>query len=999
MKKISSRCFFILLTLFLGQSYYAYAQKSYLFHTYTLKDGLINNVIFSINQDNQGYLWVTTDGGISRFDGASFDNSLVPQVNKDKLFCQLVDKSPSGKLAFATFMQGVIVRDVNGKLTQHLRRKKQLGKNVVRSLKWISDKEIITSESRNLNMISGDSIYQIYDCGENKNLFQTIEYEKDAKNIWFGGLMGMGVVFPDEKTKKPYFLPEMKDVFVIKLLFWNRNKLLVGTHSGYYEINITSSKKGNLRYTVSQPFPELVGKKINHLYRDRQNHLWVSCVADGVYHIKDHQILHHLTMENGLPSNSVMCAFQDDEQNYWFGTENGLCRLSSLTDFSYIHNGKQLTNISYFEQDKLKHFWLSDESSLYFIDNDKVSSENINQTPFANSTFKDAYFEDDKCYFFTDKALYSNRLGKKIYWQGIKKEIDFVKNSIEDFKCYYKDKNNVFWLGCVSGLYTYGNGNFQKVDIESKKPLNLRPNNIMEDKYGYFWVGDFMYGLHRFKTQNDNSTGKNSLVHLNSYESLKPDSAFATAWIQDLMLDSKHDMWLSTLYTGAYRLKIDENGVKKTALYSTKNGLSSNNITQIIEGKDGSVWFATSYGADRLITEPNGKEKILHYNEKNGFGRLVYRILPTDSVTYIGYEEGFFAVDNRLDRFKAPKNIRVIISNISVMGKPDSAAINALNKIYKLPHNRNFISFEFGAVKLRDNEGIDYQYKLEGVDNEWSDYSTRRFAGYNSLKPGNYTFMVRARMVNNEINSPVTVFRFKITSPFYATWWFISLLVLLVVGMAFMIYNYRIKQLLKIQKLRNKIASDLHDDVGSTLSSISIMSDLLQSQLDNSPRSEQMIREIGANAHTMLDSMDDIIWSVNPSNDKFQNLALRIREYAIPLFEMKDIRFSIVTPEAMNSLSMPMDVRRNVFLIAKEAVNNLVKYSECSEAKVEFSMQNSVLNLVVSDNGKGFDISNVKQHRNGLQSMKNRAEHIHGNLSVHSEIGKGTTVSFSVKII
>ena len=191
----------------------------------------------------------------------------------------------------------------------------------------------------------------------------------------------------------------------------------------------------------------------------------------------------------------------------------------------------------------------------------------------------------------------------------------------------------------------------------------------------------------------------------------------------------------------------------------------------------------------------------------------------------------------------------------------------------------------------------------------------------------------------------------------------------------------------------------MHDDVGSTLSSISIMSDLLQSQLDNSPRSEQMIREIGTNAHTMLDSMDDIIWSVNPSNDKFQNLALRIREYAIPLFEMKDIRFSIVTPEAMNSLSMPMDVRRNVFLIAKEAVNNLVKYSECSEAKVEFSMQNSVLNLVVSDNGKGFDISNVKQHRNGLQSMKSRAEHIHGNLSVHSEVGKGTIIRFSVKII
>lgn len=225
------------------------------------------------------------------------------------------------------------------------------------------------------------------------------------------------------------------------------------------------------------------------------------------------------------------------------------------------------------------------------------------------------------------------------------------------------------------------------------------------------------------------------------------------------------------------------------------------------------------------------------------------------------------------------------------------------------------------------------------------------------------------------------------------------MMVLLVGGMIFGFIRYRLSQYLKMQKLRVKIASDLHDDVGSTLSSISIMSDLLQSQLDNSSRSEQMIRTIGANAHTMLDSMDDIIWSVNPANDKFQNLALRVREYAIPLFEMKNIRFSIDAPEEMNALQMPMDVRRNLYLIAKEAVNNLVKYSHASQADISFGYAYNALTMSVKDNGQGFDLENAKRNRNGLVNMRQRAEQIHGTLTINSEIGKGTCVTLQVKII
>ncbi len=992
MKKAS----LVLLSLFWGLFVFvsgnSYAQKCYLFRNYTVKDGLIHNVIYSINQDSKGYLWISTGGGISRFDGAYFDNTLIPEVNKIQAFSQYIDKSPSGRLAFGTFMQGVITEQDNGTFKQHLRRKKQLGKNVVRTLKWVSEHKIITSESRNINIIENDSIYQLYDYGSDKNVFITLDCDH-LGNIWFGGFLGMGVML---SGNEPYFFPELKDILIIKVLFADKNKLLVGTRSGYYEITIVSAQKGNLHYTIAQPYPELVGKEINHIYRDLQNNTWISCVTDGVYQIENGKIKRHFTKENGLPTNSIMCAFQDNEGSYWFGTESGICRLYSLDDFYYAHNGQPLSGISLVAKDPFCRLWLSDGEMLYLLEDDNVHTANFSKTAFENSILKSIQFMPNSCNIFTDKALYNMPLHKKMNSYELTKKIDFVKNNMNELRCFYFDSSKTLWMGCVDGPYLYSSNKVKKAKIISNDELTLRPNDILKDKYGNFWLGDFIFGLHHFKPENND--GGIVLRHIQSYRSLKPDSAFATAWIQGMLLDQKQQLWISSLYTGVYKLKIDESGIKKATLYSTKNGMSSNDVTQIIEGNDGTMWFATSNGANRLVADKNGKERIIHYNEKNGFGRLVYSILPDDSVTYICFEEGFFAVNNKLDNYQTNKPLRVIISKISVMGKTDTVAMTSSDKPYILPYNLNSISFEFGSVKLRNNEGIDYQYKLEGVDKEWSEYSMRRYAGYNSLPPGEYTFQVRAKMLNNETDGAIAEYSFRIQPPFYRTWWFVLTLIVLIAGVVYIIYIQRIRSIIKMERLRAKIASDLHDDIGSTLSSISIMSEIIQKQLDKSTQSGELIHEIGSNAHLMLENMDDIIWVVKPFNDKFHNFEVRIREYAIPLFESKNIQFQFVAPEELANLPLSMEMRRNLFLIAKEAVNNLVKYSQCNQANIIFTYTHSVLTMEIADNGIGFDIAQPSR-QNGLRNMQQRTRQIGGNIEILSENNRGTRVVLSVKII
>ena len=231
---------------------------------------------------------------------------------------------------------------------------------------------------------------------------------------------------------------------------------------------------------------------------------------------------------------------------------------------------------------------------------------------------------------------------------------------------------------------------------------------------------------------------------------------------------------------------------------------------------------------------------------------------------------------------------------------------------------------------------------------------------------------------------------------FWKTWWFITLCILVIGFILFNIYRYRVRELLRIERLRTRIATDLHDDIGSTLSSISILSDILTRQFED-PRSAQMMGTIGTNAHKMMEKIDDIIWVVNPTNDKFQNLGLRIREFAIPLFESKNILHAIYFDKQMNTLQLPMDVRRNVYLITKEAINNAVKYSECKTVTINFSKDDPGLIMEISDDGKGFN-PDALTSRNGIKNMKLRAGQINSTIEIKSVPGEGTRITLVVRL-
>jgi signal transduction histidine kinase len=213
--------------------------------------------------------------------------------------------------------------------------------------------------------------------------------------------------------------------------------------------------------------------------------------------------------------------------------------------------------------------------------------------------------------------------------------------------------------------------------------------------------------------------------------------------------------------------------------------------------------------------------------------------------------------------------------------------------------------------------------------------------------------------------------------------------------LSFFVYkNYRTRQQLKLQMLRNKIATDLHDDIGSTLSSISIFSQMAQQQ---SKEVIPLLETIGENSRRMLDAMADIVWTINPENDQFEKIILRMRSFAYELLGAKKIDFEFLADEEVTGMKLTMDVRKNLYLIFKEAINNMVKYSGANKALFNIKGEKNNLTMLIHDNGKGFD-TGQSTSGNGLKNMKKRAEEIGAEFLIDSKPGAGTTIELKLAV-
>jgi two-component sensor histidine kinase len=407
------------------------------------------------------------------------------------------------------------------------------------------------------------------------------------------------------------------------------------------------------------------------------------------------------------------------------------------------------------------------------------------------------------------------------------------------------------------------------------------------------------------------------------------------------------------------------------------------------EGPNQTLWIATWQGLAFLTY----KGDSLQFNENRELTES-----PIWSLGLMPGGLGWVATNYEVVFHRRPENKQVVkpdvvLNNVLVNGQLYSPNRDGMH----LSANENNVVFEFGSVYFQNRESLRFRWKLDGSNkNKWSAPGAIESVNFARLKPGKYEFWVKA-VTPDGIESPHPVrVTFDIIPPLWERWWFITLSLLSVVGIVWFFLNNRIKRLIEIERLRARIAADLHDDIGSGLTRIALTSEMLlrQKKENASVGQSPLLQRIGNTSRELIEAMSDIVWSIDPKNDTLGKVAERIHVFANDMCDSGKIEcsFTFQGGPSTHLQKLGSDIVSCMILIAKEAVTNAVRHAECTHLSVTVESLPHRLRLCIIDNGIGFDESKLLRV-NGLTNMRRRAEKTGARIEINSALKNGTKVN------
>ncbi len=995
------------------------AEKQMHFTHITRENGLPSRIVNCFIQDFNGYIWIGTADGLARFDGHDMkvfrSTPGDPESLVDNMIYSLRELSDS--TIWIGTADGISVYSFkNGKFTSY------------------------SKATPGLTSLSGKSIRCFYEdksgivwIGTDNNLVQTTLKAGQFK------------LFPLQLSENPLDREyHFRNIGCIRDDPRDPTKLLLATAGGLILFDKNTGR-------VSKDYKHFVNKGycLTDLYLDPENKLWtcgwgvgLSCFDLKNENWKDFPC-------NNTPHTFLSIVPRNDHEFLLSSPDKGLGIFNKISKrFRFYGKNKSIpgsilddciSGISWFNQGK--DLWIGTREGIS-IENRQVYHFRRVNLPYPFTWLSD---------FYNDRA--QNRLYVGAYgcnglfcgdistqqWKIIPEEGVNEQNSL-CITNLYRDSRGVLWVSTRRNLLSLDTArNMLKLfRTHDGKPLPIKDPvvyAVKEDKNSNLWIGTRFDGVFRIDPSREKATwvrhepGNNSSLSdgthfgaigidrfnqvwfgnskgVSIYDPVKQqfnnslmDSlhryGIKKQWVNTVECDSLGRMWLGFDDEGLVRVEQKRKGEFSFRIFTTGKGLNVPGIDWISKDPGGTFWIVNK----GLLHLNPYTESFQFYDERNGLHNNpegATKIYVDGSGNLFMDSEGAFDMIN-INELGVSDTLPVnlLIESVEVNGDmilEQDLADHTKKTILKADQNN--LVFRYTAISYRNVEQIRYQYKMEGFDKNWIRAETSREARYTNIPPGTYIFRIRVA-TEGERNGCEKQFLFMIKPFFWQTWWFILAVILSISGITYVIYSYKLRQLKKLVRVRARIAADLHDDVSSTLSSISILSIILRKKVREDD-SAVIVDEIGTNAQSMLERIDDIIWLVNPLNDKFENLGLRISEYAAPLFEAKDIHFTIDYPDRMLNIRLPMETRRNVFLIAKESINNILKYAECRTAEIRFNQENGLMNMLIADDGVGFDPS-VQTSRNGLKNMKHRAEKINGTIRIESGHSKGTRIILQVK--
>jgi ligand-binding sensor domain-containing protein/two-component sensor histidine kinase len=1012
------------------------AQKTpYFIEKLTTRDGLSSNTITDMVQDDNGFLWVATSDGLNRFDGTEvtqyFYQSSANSIPHNYVYC--LKKLPGNCLAIGTQGGLSIYNGKNGTFRNFYFGKSEKFEeynNIIVELE-LDTKGNLWAASRNcIYVLDGQlSLKKVFRSPFTESDAATRRLQYSDKIIpladghvlislfdgWSIGSADSNEVIPLEqsglKNQLDFILEvstrvrgeKFEQYFPYSHVFkvFDRYFLCMKSDQDSLFLMDESGHRRSACYFAFNKYPNVLWSQ--KAIEVDSTHLLFLFHDFGLAIVP-------ISWKNSQPTMSPVStlffetsefndALSDRQGNWWLATvDNGLQKISPVKQ-AFIN--VELTNPTSAKQTQ----W-------------ETSAINRYGNSLWVSTYGDGFYQMDL------------RSGRRWQYHFHRTGNDLWANCIWNLRLAGLD---TLWVGTQTGLFWF--------KISSQKngrigPLPGKPSVLdsvpittqFEDSHGLVWMGlgrgkgvcFYDTKKNRFSYFPNNAQGYPLRYPLAAAEDAKSDLWFtndasnllvlwkrstnrfqtvvlpATAKspignLYEIFCENDSIYWLGSVTNGLIKFNVLNNTI---SVFGHDRDLINSHIKSIWQDQTKRLWLATDGGLSCFNPRT---ETFFNYSQNDGLPvRTPTASLFYDSLAgrvYTGGLGSYFYFDPyQMSASLSAQN--TIITSVQVNGQPYVWEADA--PIIFSPQ-QNDITIHYTAVDLTSGPQTVYAYKLVGEDTGWILAGHQRQINFSHLAPGHYQFMVRSQNNQGIPNPKHATIRFEIRPPFSQTIWYYGLIVLAIASLFYSFYRFRIHQLTRTEALRNEISKNLHDEVGSTLTNISLTSLLAQKQLQQNSSASRLMERIYQDSQMVSQTMREIVWSINPKIDTLGDALPRMLQYASEMLEGKNIQLKAEISTQIEQIKLTMEERRDLYLIFKESVNNLARHSNALNAQIHFQLDEGLLKMSISDDGKGFDNS-VEASGNGLKNIKERAIRHKWQLVIHSKIDSGTVLELRADV-
>ncbi len=1000
---------------------------------YNSTDGLSNNYVFDVLRDQNGFVWCSTHGGLNRFDGVTFTHFFNDPKSENSPLANRgsrVYADRNGNIWWVTLASGL---NRYNPVTHTFKR----FPNPIPGSGSNDKVGYAFAENKNgtLFMLSEQGLCYYNPIEEKISLYRVANNDSiwlpRANVIFFDSHDQMyiaaqgGVYFIDLNTGSKQLLPgtELFDADSYGIVEDSRGHFFIATWGGgmldYNPVTKTYTRyfgqhesfKSNLTIYLDVDIVERNGQEFI-----------IYCTNTYLLQELDPRtgniISYDLREALNDDDQSVICTSVevDQQNNIWISTSQGLMLINPLRQLF-----KQVPVAEFIRED-----WYTSVSALYQDPADKTGNTLWYVMPQYGLIKSDLTTGEHK----------QIRLG------AISTKDVFISQII-------RQNDSTLLMAGNSGFIRYNDitGQVTQYLYNKEDPTSLSGNftsRITIDEFGNVWIGTHGHGINLYKPSCD-CFERITIADQKIYNVYLSDN------INDMAADGKGNLWIARGYMTGYVSGVSRLNIRshdQTHFFKNVNTFKDfpleRDIFTCLPDQDGYLWIGSEQGVVRFDPDATDKDsRYVVFSQSNRLiSDIVYGLSDYNGYMWVSGDNGISIIDKKkleivrrygkndglasdhpsvtevglngrfwiggkmsiqyvsMDLVQPNKTPPpVFITSFKIFDKEyfkNGKSVLAIDKV-KLKHDQNTLTFEFTALNFTNAASNQFAYMLEGVDEDWV-YTTNRFVRYNKLRKGDYVFRVKASNDNNIWNETGDSITITIIPPWYNTIVFYCACVLAGAGLLYALYRFRLAQVIRIERLRNKISADLHDDIGSSLSSINMLSSLGKNEVPlDGEQSQRILNRIHVTTRQTMDNMADIVWAINPKNDTIGDFRTRMRQYLSDTLETQNIQYTFQVQEKLLTNKLSMEFRRDLYLIFKEAVNNAAKYAQANVIAIELKEVDGLLILNVEDNGTGFNPQTVIRG-NGLSNMQSRAQTLGGNLQIESAPGKGCVVRLSVPL-